>query len=276
MTYHRPDALQEALEILATSGAQVIAGGTDIFPAVTGRELRAEVLDITGISALSAIEKTDGGWRIGAAVKWAEIARAKLPSSFQALQQAALKVGSVQIQNSATLVGNICNASPAADGIPPLLVLDAALEVSSVRGSRQVALAEFILGVRKIALEPDEIVTAILIPTAAISGRSAFEKFGARKYLVISICMVAVRVEVVDGKFTSAAVAVGASSPVVKRLSALEEVMIGSEVKAQNWQEVLQDEVQAALSPIDDIRADAESRKSAAVELVLSAIRVAT
>ena len=118
MTYHRPDALPEALEILAKSGAQVIAGGTDIFPAITGRELRSEMLDITGIAALSGIEQTSDGWRIGAAVKWAEIARAELPAAFQALQQAAHEVGSVQIQNSATLVGNICNASPAADGIP--------------------------------------------------------------------------------------------------------------------------------------------------------------
>ncbi len=88
--------------------------------------------------------------------------------------------------------------------------------------------------------------------------------------------MVAVRVEVADGRFTSAAVAVGASSPVAKRLSALEEAMVGCEVNSQSWQGVLQDEVQAALSPIDDIRADAGSREAAAVELVLRAIRVAT
>ena len=92
------------------------------------------------------------------------------------------------------MAGNLCNASPAADGVPALMVLDAEVAISSAAGSRMLALGDFILGNRKTALQPNEMVTAIHVPKASTAGASAFEKLGARRYLVISIAMAAARV----------------------------------------------------------------------------------
>src|SRR5690606_23592351 len=121
---------------------------------------------------------------------------------------AALEVGSGQIQNVASIAGNLCNASPAADGVPGLMVLDAEVELRSATTTRRLPLEKFILGNRRTALAPGEMVTAIRVPKASTSGTSAFVKLGARRYLVISIAMAAVRLTVEDGRVGSAAVAV--------------------------------------------------------------------
>src|SRR5690606_35270448 len=123
------------------------------------------------------------------------------------------------IQNMASVAGNLCNASPAADGVPGLLVLDAEVELRSASATRTLALGDFILGNRKTALRPDEMVTAIRVPKTSTDGASAFEKLGARRYLVISIAMAAVRVVADDdGRVSSAAIAVGSCSAVAQRL----------------------------------------------------------
>ncbi len=273
MTYYRPTDLTDAFEILAQSGARILAGGTDVFPAETGRELRGEVLDITAISELGGITRTKDGWRIGATATWSDVITAPLPPAFNALQQAAREVGSLQIQNSGTVAGNLCNASPAADGVPPLLVLDAMVEIGSGRGVRHLPLSEFIKGVRNTALEPDEIVTAIHVPQAAINGVSAFQKLGARKYLVISICMVAARIKLVDGVISDAAISVGACGPVASRLTALETELVGANISNPSaWHDTIERQITTVLTPIDDIRADARYRITAATELVNSTI----
>jgi len=267
LTYHRPTRLKEALSICAAHDVVVLGGGTDIFPANEGRDLRGEILDLTAVDGLAGIMKTDAGWRIGATTRWSDVIRADLPAAFDALKQAASEVGSVQIQNSATVAGNLCNASPAADGVPPLLVLDAMIEIASVKGQRVVPLADFVLHVRKTALAPDEIVTAILVPDG--TGRSAFTKLGARKYLVISIAMVAVRLQVSGGVIERAAVAVGACSPVAQRLGGFEAALIGAALaNPGRWQAALRADIEGVLDPIDDIRADAGYRAGAVLDLV--------
>ncbi len=273
MAYYRPTDLSEAFDILAQSGARILAGGTDIFPAEAGRELRGEVLDITAISELGGMTRTKDGWRIGGAATWSDVINAPLPPAFNALQQAAREVGALQIQNSGTVAGNLCNASPAADGVPPLLVLDAMVEIGSGRGLRHMPLSEFIKGVRDTALEPDEIVTAIHVPQAAISGASAFQKLGARKYLVISICMVAARIKVVDGVISDAAISVGACGPVASRLTTLETALIGANITDPSaWHVEIERQITSVLIPIDDIRADARYRITAAAELISNTI----
>lgn len=269
MAYHRPTVLNDALGILANSDMPILAGGTDVFAIETGRELRGDVLDITAIAQLGGITKDDNGWRIGATTTWSEVANASLPPAFIALQQAAREVGSLQIQNSGTVAGNLCNASPAADGVPPLLVLDATIEIGSQNETRQLPLSEFITGVRKTALRPGEMVTAIHIPPFAMQGASAFQKLGARKYLVISICMVAARLTVSDDVIVNAAISVGSCSPVACRMPVLEDVMRGQRYDdPAAWQTVLEHQVGNLLTPIDDIRADAEYRSTAAVEMI--------
>ena len=139
----------------------------------------------------------------------------------------------MQIQNAGTLAGNLCNASPAADGVPALLVLDAEVELASAAGTRRLALADFILGNRKTARRPGELVTAVRIPKASAAGRSHFVKLGARRYLVISIVMAAARLAVDEaGLVSEAAIAVGACSAVAQRLPALEAALLGEPADA--------------------------------------------
>ena len=274
MSYYRPTTLPDALGILASGGVKMVAGATDVFPATTAPALSGPTLDLTGIAELSGITKTATGWRIGATTTWDQVAKATLPPAFAALQQAAADVGSPQIQNSATVAGNLCNASPAADGVPPLLVLDAAVELSSVSGTRQMPIGEFLQGVRQTALEPGEILTAVLIPEQATKGTSAFEKLGGRKYLVISICMVAARIEITDRKISAAAISVGSCSPVAQRLPDLEAALLGCDPhNPGQWEPAIAALVTSALSPIDDIRANASYRMDAAIELTSRAIR---
>jgi len=269
MGHHRPAGLEEALGLLGSGRARPLAGGTDLFAAVRGPELVGDIVDLSAILALSGITHTPAGWRIGATTRWREIARAELPAALRALQQAAREVGSVQIQNAGTIGGNICNASPAADGVPPLLTLAAEVEIASCAGVRRQPLAQFILGVRKIALAPGEIVSAVLIPEAATRGHSAFVKLGARRYLVISIVMAAARVECAAGRIVEAAIAVGACSPVALRLSALETALSGCRADLADVPEsTIAAALTAALAPIGDVRADAPYRLQAAVELV--------
>ncbi len=267
--YHRPGALDEATALLAAAPRVVLAGGTDLYPATKAQSLGGSVLDLNGIPALKRIEITDAGWRFGALVTWTDILRADLPSAFDGLKLAAREVGSVQIQNAGTLAGNLCNASPAADGVPPLLTLDAQVEIASAQGIRAIALSAFLLGPRKTALAPDEIVSAILIPATAGQGVSDFLKLGARKYLVISIAMVATRLVIDNGCITAAAIAVGSCSATAQRLPGLEAALIGQRPATLAIDAIL---IAPALNPIDDVRGSAAYRLDAAVELVKRSI----
>ena len=121
-----------------------------------------------------------------------------------------MEVGGYQILNAGTIGGNLCNASPAADGVPPLLAVDALVELASTAGIRRMALAEFLQCPPQTARRADTVMVAVLIPAASLTGRSHFLKLGPRAYLIISIAMVAVRIGVVGGKIAQAALAVGA------------------------------------------------------------------
>jgi len=265
--YYRPTRTEEALERLAAAPLTVLAGGTDHYPARVGRPLAEDILDITALDALRGIQETAQGWRIGATTSWMQIIEAKLPPLFDALKLAAREVGGAQIQNSGTVAGNLCNASPAADGVPPLLSLDASVELASVAGTRMLKLEEFILGPRRTARRADELLAAIRIPKPRAAAHSHFLKLGARRYLVISIVMVAAAIESERGKVTTVRVAVGACGPVARRLPALEAALIGAPVAAD-----LGSRVRAAhfapLEAIDDARGSAAYRNEAAQVLV--------
>lgn len=261
--YQRPESLEAVLAALA-SGGRVLAGGTDLYPA----GFAGLVVDVTGVAEMQGVRVGPREIRIGAAATWAEVAAAGLPPGAKALQQAAGLVGGWQIQNAGTVGGNLCNASPAADGVPPLLAMGAEVEIASVAGLRRVLLAEFILGPRRVALAPGELLVAVVIPASGFAGVSRFLKLGARAHLVISIAMVAVRLVVREGVVAEAYVAVGACSPVALRLAAVERALEGlplGEVAAV-------DVDVSALAPLDDIRATSGYRREAAAELVRRAV----
>ncbi|MFM2148322.1 MAG: hypothetical protein RLZZ187_628 [Pseudomonadota bacterium] len=274
--YLRPRSLEEAVAIRAARDVAVIAGGTDIYPAQTARRAWGEpthkdVLDITAIPGLRTIEETAAGWRIGCLVTWSALAEAPLPALFDGLKRAARDVGGRQVQNRATLVGNLCTASPAGDGIPNLLALDASVEVAGPQGRRVVPLPDFLTGYRATALHAEEIVTALHVPRLD-GARSGFEKLGARRYLVISIAMAAGVVATdAAGRITCARIAVGACSAVAQRLPGLEAALRG--VPLAEAAQVPQSAHLAALSPIDDVRASAAYRREAALTLLRDLLR---
>jgi CO/xanthine dehydrogenase FAD-binding subunit len=269
--YARPSNLDDALGLLAGSGARVIAGGTDVYPGAGERPLQADYVDISAISALRGVSVDRLCVRIGAATTWSDIAQADLPPAFDALKVAARDVGAVQIQNRGTIAGNLCNASPAADGAPPLLILDAEVELASRRGTRRLALDLFINGARSTLLAPDEVMTAIVTPLPASTMRSAFFKLGARRYLVISIAMVAVALDVVEGIVRDARIAIGACSAVAKRMREAERRLIGAPASLGLGRSIEAKDL-AQLSPIDDVRASGNYRRDAALTLLRRAI----
>ena len=250
----------------------MLAGGTDFYPAQGARPFRDNVLDINGLADLRGITETPGHWVFGARTTWTDVVRANLPPAFDALRQAAREVGSIQIQNVGTIAGNLCNASPAADGVPPLLMLDAEVELRSLAGARHLPLPEFILGNRKTARRDDELLTAIRVPKRCVAGGSAFVKLGARRYLVISIAMAAARVELdSDGAVTRAAIAVGSCSAVARRLAGLEAALAGCRPGTE-FLEAVRTASLAELAPIDDVRGTGEYRIEAAREIISRAL----
>ena len=266
--YLRPHVLEDALDALRDNPLAILAGGTDFYPARVGKPIDDDVLDITAIEALRGISLHDGVWRIGALATWTDLIRAELPPAFDGLKMAAREVGGTQIQNAGTLVGNICNASPAADGVPGLLTLDAAVELISANGSRTVPLAEFATGNRMTLRRPDELVSGLAIPEPAPDAASHFLKLGARKYLVISIVMASFVIEPEGDAVGRACVAVGACSAVARRLPALEAALVGKSIGAALGDTAEAEHLASILSPIDDIRGSGAYRMDAALALV--------
>jgi CO/xanthine dehydrogenase FAD-binding subunit len=276
-SYIKPRTLDEAMALLAAGEARILSGGTDFYPALGDRVVHGPVVDVSGLGGLRGVSSDAGHFRIGGLTTWSEIVRTPLPHCFDALKSAAREVGGVQIQNRGTVAGNLCNASPAADGVPPLLALDAEVELVSKVGGRRMPLADFIVGNRKTQRKSDELLTAVLVPRALENAASTFVKLGARRYLVISISMVAVVVKVsaydriIDRRILEARVAVGSCSAVARRLRALEGELVGASVRDGLGAVVRPDHL-APLSPIDDVRATAEYRMDASLRLVQRAL----
>jgi CO/xanthine dehydrogenase FAD-binding subunit len=268
-TYVRPTSLVEAIRCRA-AGAAILAGGTDFWPIRVGKPSYSTpnhtILDLSLLADLRGIRFGQQTISVGALSTWTNLAQARLPPAFRALQQAAAEVGGRQIQNRGTIGGNLCTASPAADGVPPLLALDAAVELQSPGHVRVVPLTAFLTGPRTTALQPNEILTSLIVPVPHTNARASFLKIGARKYQLISIVMGAAVLHIEAGHVASAAVAIGACSPVAVRLPNLEAQLIGRPIGG------LDRAVTAAhlarLAPIDDVRADIAYRREAALVVV--------
>lgn len=276
-SYLRPATLTEAIEALARAREDgrpgvIVAGATDHYPARVGRVSDDDVIDISAISGLRSIDAVDGGWMVPALATWTDVATAPLPPLFDGLRRAALAIGGRQIQNRATIVGNLANASPAADGTPNLLALDAVVTLASVRGERRMPVAEFVTGNRTTVRAVDELVTGLLIPASDAEAHATFLKLGSRAYLVISIAMVAAVLSVdATRRITAARVAVGACSAVAQRLPELEAVLRGMPASPGIGASVRSEHL-AGLSPIDDVRGSAVYRREAAETLVRRAL----
>lgn len=271
--YLRPATLEAALALLAEGPRTVLAGGTDHYPARVIHAPDENILDISTLPGLCAIERRrdqrGDHWFLPCLATWSDLIAADLPSAFDGLRAAARQIGGRQVQNAATVLGNVCNASPAADGIPCLLALDAEVELAARDGRRIVPLSAFVCGPRQTARRADELALGLRIPARGEAARSVFLKLGARRYLVISIVMVAAVAELDGaGRIARARVAVGACAPVAQRLPALEAALVGQRPDPA----LVRPEHLAPLAPIGDVRGTAAYRRTAALELVRRAV----
>lgn len=273
--YLRPQQLTQALAALSRAPHLVLAGGTDVYAAHVQRPLEQPVLDITAVGPMRGLAAVGGALRIGALTTWSDIAGAALPAHAVALAQAAREIGGRQIQNRATVGGNLCNASPAADGVPPLLALDAAVELASSSGVRSLPLSQFMLGNRRTARRPDELLLAVTVPARSPAARSVFLKLGHRRYLVISIAAVAAVLDFdAVGRISYCGIAVGACSAAAQRLPTLEQKLLGAPraALAALAAAAIDDAALAPLSPIDDVRGTRAYRLESVRTLLVRAL----
>ena len=277
-SYERPESLAEATRLLVEQeGSQLLSGGTDLAVAMRyGKAAPRVVVDLKGIPELaSSITRLDGGFRIAANTVMTDLeqneeVRRELPG----LVEAAEVVGSVQIRNRATLAGNLCNASPAADTPPVLMALGASLELQGTGGRRSLSIDDFFVGYRQTSLQPGELITAITIPGRVWSS-SAFLKLGVRRAMEISIVCVGAMVELDEtGRIASAGIGMGSVAPTTVRAKDSEAMMIGSEPSTDLFTEA--GRVAATeCSPIDDLRASGEYRHAMVPVLVRRALATA-
>ena len=244
-----PRSLDEALALKAERpDAWPIEGGTDVMVELNfDRRRPAALLNLNEVRELKGWSREDGSLRLGAGVTYAEAQRGELAAALPALAEASRTVGSPQIRNRGTIGGNLGTASPAGDSLPPLLVEGAEVEVASVRGSRRLPLREFLVGPKRNALEPDELIVAVHVrPSGAAQ---TFMKVGPRNAMVIAVCSLALAADRERGELRAA---FGSAGPVPTLVTGL-----------LDERDDFADRVAEAASPIDDVRGSAAYRRHA-------------
>jgi CO/xanthine dehydrogenase FAD-binding subunit len=267
--FFSPEVWAEALAIKAAHpDATPMAGGTDLMVEINfGQRRPTALLDLTRIPDQTVWSRRNGTLRIGAGVPYARIID-ELGRLAPGLAKASRTIGSAQIRNRGTVGGNLGSASPAGDALPPLLAAGAVVEVTSVRGTRRIPAAEFCRGVKKSALEPDELVAAVEIPVAR--GPQEFAKIGTRNAMVIAVCSLAISLDPVR---RAVGTGIGSAAPTPRRAPDAEEFVAGALTEAGSWETGAEPEpaalrrfgelLAAAADPIDDIRGTAAYRRHA-------------
>ena len=257
MNYLCAHSLDVALAALERGPRRIVCGATDAYAESPGSPSGVAWLDVSAIDALQGIAPCGSALRIGAAVTWDQLDQCEqLPA---VLREAARTVGSRQIRLQGSLGGNLCHASPAADGIPALLALDARVTLRGRHGERQMPLSEFVLGRRRTALRPDELLVAVLVESQRPDERTAFVKLAQREASAIAVVAAAVRLRWRDDRtLAQAAIAVAGASEVAVRLRALESRLEGAPREAVGH--LIAETPMPELSPIDDRRGSAALR----------------
>jgi len=261
----QPRSLQEALEMKKNyrERAKLLAGGTDLLVLLKDGKLKAEtVMSLGGVSELKVIRRQDGGVMLGALASHRDVASSPLvQQQYPDLAEACSQVGAIQIQNLGTVGGNICNASPAADAAPPLLLTDALLTLASTRGERRIPINEFFLGPRQTVLEPDEILKDIFLPPPAGRRGATYLKLGRREAMEIAIVGIGVAVHLngSDQVASECRIAMGSVAPTPIRARPAEALVNNKEITKELVDEIAAVAAEAA-RPISDVRATAEYR----------------
>ena len=258
MDVHTPHSLDEALRLKSElPEARFVQGGTDVLVELNfDRSRPPALINLNEVAELRGFTRENGTLVLGAGLTYTEAMRGEVAETLPALAEASRTVGSPQIRNRGTIGGNLGTASPAGDALPPLLVEDAQIEVASVRGDRRIPLAEFLVGVKKNALAPDELVVAVRVePTR---GGQTFMKVGPRNAMVISVCSLSLQVDRERGEIRAA---FGSASPTVRLVTAPLDQADGFPAL-----------VAASASPIDDVRGTAAYRRHALTVLTRRAL----
>lgn len=259
--HYAPDSIEELLEMLKSKpNAKLIAGGTDLLLQMKQGTAQPEtVISLKNVEELLGFSVSKNGYRLGAGMTLRGITRSnELTQNFPGLVYAAGVVASEQIRTLATLGGNICNASPSADMVPPLIALDAVVQLVSNQGQRDLSLSDFFKGPGESVLKSGEIMHSIFLPQP--SGNMIYSKHAPRKFMDLAVVGVAVRLAKKNGKINEARVALGAVGPVPFRAEKTEALLAGQTLTTELMLEA--GEMAAGeCVPIDDIRGSAWYRK---------------
>ncbi len=260
-----PSNVDECLRALGERGAEakLVAGGTDLLPQLKNGLLRpACVVDLSGVAVLRRLERGDGGsLRIGPSVTARTLERDPgVRSAYPALAESAALIGSIQVRNLATVGGNVCNAAPSADMVPPLLALDAEAVIAGPKGRRRVPLGSFFTGVRRTVLAPDELLVEIVVPAPGPRSGGHYLRHTPRRELDIAVVGVASQVTLSDGVCARARIALAAVAPTPLRATAAEQALEGRPLTAELIERAAALAVDAA-RPISDQRGSADYRR---------------
>ncbi len=269
--FFKPASIQQAIEILAqVPGATCLAGGTDLVVGLRAGALHPDaVVDLGGLG-LDAIDILADEVRIGATVTMSRLAElSDTVPQLGLLAEAASTVGAWQIQNRATIGGNICNASPAADAVCALLALDAEVEITAAAGARRMALEKFLKGPGKTSLQNGEILSAVFVPGSEDTNPvyASYRKQGTRNAMVIALASLAGFTQIRGGRVRRCSLALGSVAPTCIRARSAESFLLGKELT----NDVVVQAVELArsdASPIDDARASASYRSDLVAALV--------
>ncbi len=273
--YERPTTVAEAVRLAAAGGARVLAGGTDLIPQLReGRRTARVAIDLKHIPDLTRIEATsDGGWRIGAAASVGQLgAHAEFARAHPGLLGSARLIGSLQIQNRATLGGNLCNAAPSGDAVPLMIALDARAEIAGPDGSRSVAVAEVATGPGRSSLTTAEIVTAILLPPSAPRSAARYLRFTPRREMDIAVAGAGVTLALgADGRITNARVVLASVGPTPVIASNAAAALLGNAPSRALFAAAGTKAAHEA-KPISDTRGSAEYRRELVAVLTRRAL----
>lgn len=279
MRYEAPTSMEDAVALLAAESgiAKVLAGGTDLLVQLRSGRLEPDlVIDIKRIDGLRDIVAEEGGFRIGAAVSGAEMNEHEgLTALWPGVVEAAGLIGSTQVQGRATISGNLCNASPAADSVPAMVAAGALARVIGPEGTRDIPVLEVAAGPGKTNLKKGELVHSIFLPARPKGASDAYLRFIPRTEMDIAVVGAAVSLELAsDGSVSAARVSLGAVAPTVLLVEEAAQALIGSKLE-EAAQEKLAAAASAACKPIDDKRGTVEYRTKVAGVLARRAALIA-
>jgi carbon-monoxide dehydrogenase medium subunit len=276
--YHEPKSLEEASALLTGlgEGTFLLAGGTDLFVEIRER-LRAvrHLVNIKRVPGLADAGFGPDGLRFGALVTAGGLERMpEVARHYPNLRAGLRSLGSIQVRNRATVVGNICRASPSADTIPPLVADGAEIETWRPEGGRRIPLADFFTGPGRTVLAPGEIATGVRVPAPAAGSRRAYIKHGRRKAMELATVGVAVSLETEAGRCTAARLALGAVGPTVLRAPGAEAILAGSGLDAATLAAAAEQAMQEC-TPISNVRSSADYRRDMVGVLTRRAVTLA-